>query len=97
VYFEDVLPATGAGREKVPSLNQRFAPLAHFVHERHQQHMSEEYEFEEHIWSLKTLAACVKVSTNAVAVPSAGRLLLALNSADTDIFPRLFVMNESAT
>jgi hypothetical protein len=97
VCFEDALPATHAGREKIPSSNQRFAPLAHFVHERHRQHMTEEYDFEEHIWSLKTLADFVNVSTKAVAVPSAGRLLLTLNSVDTDIFPRVFAVNESAT
>jgi hypothetical protein len=97
VFFEDVVPATRAGREKSPSPDQRFAPLAHFVHERHRQHMLEEYDFEEHIWSLKTLAEHVNVSANPVVASNAGHLLLALNVADTDIFPRLFKMSGSAT
>lgn len=93
--FEDVLLTTRAARENISSLNQRFAPLAHFAHDRHQ-HMSEEYDFEEYISSLKSLAERVNISAGPAA-SSAGRLLVTLNSVDTDIFPRVCEMNASAT
>ncbi len=91
--FEDILPTNRVSREKVSSIHRRVAPLVHFVHEHYQQHTLDEYEFEEHIRSLKTLAECVSMSKAFMTTPSARCLLLALNSADTNIFPRALEMN----
>ena len=53
------------------------------------------YDFEEHVRSLRALSECVNVPMAPETAPSARNLLLALNSADTDIVPRVFELTKT--